>query len=125
MPTGGHCSLEGDGSYTLAKLAREQIKRGVDVIKIAISGGIADSHGDISAAPMTDEEMKTLIEVAHRNGVPVTAHNGSVVAAQQALRFGIDGFERGYHLDVPTLKVMKAKGVWPVPTIVVTQPGAR
>lgn len=125
VPTGGHGSLEGDGPYALAKLVREQIKQGADVIKIAISGGIADSHGDISSAPMTDEEMKTLIEVAHRNGIPVTAHNGSVVAAQQALRFGIDGFEHGYHLDVPTLKEMKAKGVWLVPTIVVTQPGAR
>jgi imidazolonepropionase-like amidohydrolase len=125
VPTGGHGSLEGDGPYALAKLVREQIKRGADVIKIAISGGIADSHGDISAAPMTDEEMKTLIEVAHRNGIPVTAHNGSVAAAQQALRFGIDGFEHGYHLDLPTLKEMRAKGVWLVPTIVVSQPGAR
>ncbi len=74
---------------------------------------------------MTDEELSTLIEVTHRNGVPVTAHNGSVAAAQQALRFGIDGFEHGYHFDEATLEAMKAKGVWLVPTIVVTQPGAR
>ncbi|WP_157219977.1 amidohydrolase family protein [Flavisphingomonas formosensis] len=125
VPTGGHGSLEADGPYGLAKVVREQIKQGADLIKIAISGGIADTHGSISAAPMTDEEMSTLIEVAHRNGVPVTAHNGSVAAAQQALRFGINGFEHGYHLDVPTLKEMKAKGVWLVPTMVVSQPGAR
>jgi imidazolonepropionase-like amidohydrolase len=73
---------------------------------------------------MTDEEMSILIEVAHRNGIKVTAHNGSNVAARQALRFGIDGFEHGYHLDSSVLKEMKAKGVWLVPTIVVTQPGA-
>ncbi|WP_420139793.1 amidohydrolase family protein [Sphingomonas sp.] len=125
VPTGGHGSLEGDGPYVLAKLVREQIKQGADLIKIAISGGIADMHGSISAAPMTDEEMSVLIDVAHRNGVPVTAHNGSVAAAQQALRFGINGFEHGYHLDVPTLKAMKEKGVWLVPTMVVSQPGAR
>jgi len=125
VPTGGHGSLEADGPYALAKVVREQIKRGADWIKIAVSGGIADTHGSISAAPMTDEEMSTLIEVAHRNGIPVTAHNGSVAAAQQALRFGVNGFEHGYHLDVPTLKEMKAKGAWLVPTIVVSQPGAR
>jgi len=125
VPTGGHGSLEADGPYGLAKVVREQIKQGADLIKIAISGGIADTHGSISAAPMTDEEMSTLIEVAHRNGVPVTAHNGSIAAAQQAMRFGIDGFEHGYHLDVPTLKEMKAKGVWLVPTMVVSQAGAR
>jgi imidazolonepropionase-like amidohydrolase len=124
VPTGGHGSLEADGPYSLAHAVRQQIKSGADWIKIAISGGISDSRGSISAAPMTDEEMSTLIEVAHRNGIKVTAHNGSNEAARQALRFGIDGFEHGYHLDVSVLKDMKAKGVWLVPTIVVTQPGA-
>lgn len=124
VPTGGHGSLEADGPYGLARAAREQIKRGADWIKIAISGGISDPRGAISAAPMTDEEMSTLIEVAHRNGIKVTAHNGSNEAALQALRFGINGFEHGYHLNVEVLKEMKAKGVWLVPTIVVTQPGA-
>ena len=124
VPTGGHGSLEADGPYALAHAVRQQIKSGADWIKIAISGGISDSRGSISAAPMTDEEMSTLIEVAHRNGIKVTAHNGSNEAARQALRFGIDGFEHGYHLDASVLKDMKAKGVWLVPTIVVTQPGA-
>lgn len=125
VPTGGHGDTEADGPYGLAKVTREQIKQGADWIKIAISGGIADTHGSISAAPMTDEEMKTLIEVAHRNGIKVTAHNGSSAAAHQAMQFGIDCFEHGYHLDESVLREMKAKGVWLVPTIVVSQPGAR
>jgi imidazolonepropionase-like amidohydrolase len=124
IPTGGHGSMEADGPYGFAHVVREQIKSGADWIKIAISGGISDPRGSISAAPMTDEEMSILIEVAHRNGIRVTAHNGSNEAARQALRFGIDGFEHGYHLDAGVLKEMKAKGVWLVPTIVVTQPGA-
>ncbi|HVW70463.1 MAG TPA: amidohydrolase family protein [Steroidobacteraceae bacterium] len=124
VPTGGHGSMEADGAAGFSRVVREQIKQGADVIKIAISGGISDSHGDISAAPMTDDEMATLIDVAHRNGIKVTAHNGSSVAAHQAMKFGIDGFEHGYHLDLSVLKEMKAKGVWLVPTIVVSQPGA-
>jgi len=124
IPTGGHGSMEADGPYGFAHVVRAQIKSGADWIKIAISGGISDPRGSISAAPMTDEEMSTLIEVAHRNGIRVTAHNGSNEAARQALRFGIDGFEHGYHLNADVLKDMKAKGVWLVPTIVVTQPGA-
>jgi imidazolonepropionase-like amidohydrolase len=124
VPTGGHGSMEADGAAGFSHVVREQIKQGADVIKIAISGGISDTHGDISAAPMTDEELSTLIDVAHRNGIKVTAHNGSSVAAHQAMKFGIDGFEHGYHLDLSVLKEMKAKGVWLVPTIVVSQPGA-
>jgi len=124
VPTGGHGMLEADGPYALAKAVREQIKLGATWIKIAISGGISDSHGDIAAAPMTDEEMKVLIDVAHRNGVKVTAHNGSPVAAEQALKYGIDGFEHGYFLTDANLKQMKKQGVWLVPTAVVTDEGA-
>ncbi len=124
VPTGGHGSLEADGPAELSKVARQQIKQGASWIKIAISGGISDTHGDIAAAPMTDEELSTIIEVAHRNGVKVTAHNGSSEAARQALKFGIDCFEHGYHLDDAVLAEMKKKGVWLVPTIVVSQPGA-
>lgn len=124
VPTGGHGSLETDGPYGFARAVREQIKRGATWIKIAISGGISDSHGAISAAQMTDEEMKITIEAAHRNNVKVTAHNGSPVAAEQAMRFGIDGFEHGYHLTEANLKTMKANGVWLVPTIVVSEKGA-
>ena len=124
VPTGGHGSLEADGPAEFSKVVRQQIKRGASWIKIAISGGISDTHGSIAAAPMTDAEMSTIIEVAHRNGVKVTAHNGSSEAALQALRFGIDCFEHGYHLNDEVLTRMKAQGVWLVPTIVVSQPGA-
>jgi imidazolonepropionase-like amidohydrolase len=124
VPTGGHGFREVNGPYGFAQAAREQFKRGASWIKIAISGGISDTHGAIGAAPMTDEEMRTLIEVAHRNGMKVTAHNGSVVAAEQALKYGVDCFEHGYFLNEAILKQMKAKGVWLVPTMVVSQPGA-
>ena len=124
VPTGGHGFFEVDGPYGFAKAAREQIKGGATWIKIAISGGIADSQGEIAASPMTLEEMKTVIDVAHRNGVPVTAHNGSPAAAEEAMSVGIDGFEHGYQLTQKNLTEMKQKGVWLVPTIVVTQPGA-
>lgn len=125
VPTGGHGSLEVDGPYAFARAAREQIKQGATWIKIAISGGISDSHGSISAAPMTDEELRVLIDVAHRNGARVTAHNGSPEAAAQALALGIDCFEHGYHLTDAILRQMARQQAWLVPTIVVSQPGAR
>jgi len=125
VPTGGHGFLEVDGPYAFARAAREQIKQGATWIKIAISGGISDTHGAIGAAPMTDEELRVLIDVAHRNGVRVTAHNGSPEAATQALEYGIDGFEHGYHLTDAILTRMARQQTWLVPTIVVSQPGAR
>lgn len=124
VPTGGHGSVEADGPAGFSAVVREQIKRGASWIKIAISGGISDPHGSISAAQVTDEEVATIVEVAHRNNVKVTAHNGSPEAALQALKFGVDCFEHGYHFNDEVLAKMKEKGTWLVPTIVVSQSGA-
>lgn len=122
--TGGHGFAEADGAAELSKVVRQQIKNGATWIKVAISGGISDSHGSIAASTMTHDEMKTVIEVAHRNGAKVTAHNGSPIAADEALELGIDCFEHAYHLTEKQLRVMKAKGAWLVPTAVVTDEGA-
>lgn len=124
VATGGHGKLEADGPYAMAKAVREQIKRGATWIKLGISGGISDERGAIAASPFTDEEMKTAIEVAHRNGVKVTGHTGSPQASEYALEQGIDAFEHGYFFTPELLRKMQAKGTWYIPTIVVSQKGA-
>ncbi|WP_448663950.1 amidohydrolase family protein [Sphingomonas sp. CJ20] len=125
VATGGHGKTEVNGAAEFAKAVRTQIKAGATWIKLGISGGISDTHGDIGASPFTDDELKTAIEVAHRNGVKVTGHSGSPVATDVAIDAGIDCIEHGYFLTPEVLRKMKAKGVWYVPTIVVSQSGAR
>jgi len=125
VATGGHGSTEVNGAAEFSRAVREQIKRGATWIKLGISGGISDTHGDIAASPFTDDELRTAIEVAHRNGVKVTGHNGSPLSAETAIDAGIDGFEHGYFLTPPVLGKMKQKGIWLVPTIVVSQAGAK
>lgn len=125
VATGGHGSTEVNGAAEFSQAVREQIKRGATWIKLGISGGISDTHGEIAASPFTDDELKTAIEVAHRNGVKVTGHNGSPISAETAIDAGIDGFEHGYFLTPPVLTKMKQKGIWLVPTIVVSQAGAK
>lgn len=124
VPTGGHGTLEADGPDGFSKAVRQQIKAGATWIKFSISGGISDTHGSIAAAPMTDDELRVGIEVAHRNGAKVTAHNGAPVAALKAMEYGIDSFEHGYYFTDPVLKMMKQKSVWLIPTMVVSQPGS-
>ena len=124
VPTGGHGNRAADGPAEFAKATRDQIRNGASWIKISISGGIADTIGSIDSSPMTQEELKAVIEAAHRNNIKVTAHNGSPAAGDDALAQGIDGFEHGYFLKTKQLEKMKEKGVWLVPTIVVSQPSA-
>jgi imidazolonepropionase-like amidohydrolase len=124
--TGGHGSEHGkvynDGPYELMKAARREISAGASWVKILISGGIATDGGDISKALMTPEEMRAVIDAAHRFGAKVAAHSGSSAATDVAIDAGIDSIEHGYTLNRTVLKKMAKHGTWLVPTIVVSQP---
>ena len=111
-----------DGPDALVKGARTQISAGAQWIKIAISGGIATDGGGLAEALMMPEEIRAVVDAAHRFGVQVTAHSGSPAATNVAVDAGLDCVEHGYFLDRPTLKKMKEHGTWLVPTIVVSQP---
>ena len=127
--TGGHGSYNNetgnDGSYELVKAARREISSGATWIKIAISGGIATDGGGLAEALMTPEEIRAVIDAAHRFGAKVAAHSGSPVATDIAVDAGIDSIEHGYFLDRPVLKKMASAGTWLVPTIVVSQPASQ
>jgi imidazolonepropionase-like amidohydrolase len=105
----------GNGPYDFTRLARESISQGATWIKVVVTGG--------PPLAMTDEELSTVIEVAHRNGVKVAAHTASSAGAEHAMKFGVDSLEHGYTFNEKTLREMQAKGIWYVPTIVVTAPG--
>jgi imidazolonepropionase-like amidohydrolase len=124
--TGGHGWKPGDEGLdnpdAFRRAVRREVFAGAEWIKIAISGGIADTHGDIAASHMTKEEVAAVTDAAHRHGVKVTAHSGSAPATLEAIEAGIDCVEHGYFLTDDVLQRMVAKGVWYVPTIVVSQP---
>lgn len=123
--TGGHgSSLEfrNDGPYELRKATRYQIRAGAEWIKIAISGGIATPVGGIGQPLMTRDEIEAVVDIANRHGIKVTAHSGSAEATRVAVEAGISGVEHGYFLDRDVLRLMRERGVWYVPTIVVSQP---
>jgi imidazolonepropionase-like amidohydrolase len=127
IPTGGHSSepvLDGiDGPDEVRAETRRQILLGGKWVKITISRGLA-STGNISAADMTVEEMRAATDIAHRQGVKVAAHTGSISATLDALEAGVDSFEHGYFLNDDVFRKMKGKDAWYVPTIVVSQAGA-
>lgn len=127
--TGGHGSESGvtysDGPYELVKAARREISAGASWVKILISGGIATDGGDIAEALMTPEEIRAVVDAAHRFGAKVAAHSGSPAATEIAVEAGVDSIEHGYFLDRPVLRKMSRQGTWLVPTIVVSQPATQ
>ncbi|HEX5594487.1 MAG TPA: amidohydrolase family protein [Micromonosporaceae bacterium] len=123
--TGGHGwdadALEADGADGFRRLTREQIRAGADLIKVCISGGIAGEHESIDTPQLHDDEMEAVIRTAHDWGRKVTAHAGPADSIRRAVELGLDCVEHGYELTDEVTRLMAARGVWYVPTIVVSR----
>ena len=92
-----------------ADAVRENITQGATVIKI-----FANSTPNLTM--LSVDEIKAIVEEAHRYGVRVTAHATSNKSACNAVVAGVDGIEHGYELADSTLDLMVKKGVVLVPT---------
>jgi imidazolonepropionase-like amidohydrolase len=123
--TGGHGwdagALEADGADGFRRLTRQQLRAGADLIKVCISGGIAGQHEAIDTPQLLDDEMAAVIRVAHDWGRKVTAHAGPADSVRRAVELGLDCVEHGYELTDEVTRLMAQRGVWYVPTIVVSR----
>src|SRR5438067_8509557 len=112
--TGGHCDLnnyppevrvsifpaerdfaQADGVDQIRHLVRAQTQHGVDVIKVAASGGVF-SRGDTPGAPqLTVEELRVAAFEAHKTGRRIAAHAHGTQSIKDALNAGVDALEHG------------------------------
>jgi imidazolonepropionase-like amidohydrolase len=111
-PIEGICS----GADQCREAVRYQMKWGADVIKIAASGGVLSEADPVDVPQLTLEEMSAIVSEAHKWKRKVAAHCHGDAAARIAIEAGVDSIEHGSFLTEDTLKVMKAKGVYLVPT---------
>jgi imidazolonepropionase-like amidohydrolase len=111
-PLEGICS----GPEECREAVRYEMKWGADVIKIAASGGVLSESDPVDVPQLTPEEMSAIVSEAHRWRRKVAAHCHGDAAARIAIEAGVDSIEHGSFLTEDTLKLMKAKGVYLVPT---------
>ena len=72
---------------------RDRAERGCAVIKVMASGGLLTAGTERSRPQFTPEELHTLVDEAHRHGLPVTAHAHALDAIADAVAAGVDGIE--------------------------------
>lgn len=105
----GHCSNMGGavaGRDAIVDAVRQRAERGADVVKVMTSGGIMTSGTDLTACNFADDEVRLMVDEAHRHGLPIVAHAHAVSAVQQSISAGVDGIEHcscftGTALDMP------------------------
>ena len=111
-PIEGICS----GPEECREAVRYQMKWGADVIKIAPSGGVLSESDPVDVPQLTPEELAAIVSEAHKWNRKVAAHCHGDAAARLAIAAGVDSIEHGSFLTEDTLKLMKSKGVYLVPT---------
>ena len=93
-------------------------EKGGDFVKIMISGLMDfDNFGRLTEEPLTAEEIRELIHIAHEEGFSVMAHANGARTVEAAAEAGVDSVEHGAYLDRDALAAMaEQKTVW-VPTV--------
>jgi imidazolonepropionase-like amidohydrolase len=105
FPTGAQMI---SGAEEGRRAVREQIGHGADLIKV---------YADWDYPTLTIEEMRVIVEEAHKAGRKVAAHATTPEGIRNAITAGVDSIEHGHGADRADLEMMKAKGVYWVPTM--------
>ncbi len=112
----------GRGFDTMADyraLVEDARHSGADFIKIMISGLMDfDRLGVLTDVPLTPEEIREMIAIAHGEGFSVMAHANGDATVAAAIAAGVDSIEHGAYLGQETLhRLAESRTVW-VPTLV-------
>lgn len=108
------------GPESARNQVRLHLRRGASVIKIMPSGGATSVNDNPDHMTMTDEEMRTIVETAHELGLKVAAHAHSKKAIDHAVMAGVDSIEHGSDGDAETFRLMRERGTFVVPTLLIT-----
>jgi imidazolonepropionase-like amidohydrolase len=129
----GHCwnmGGETSGEQALRAAVRERAERGADLVKIMLSGGVMTVTTDYLANQFTLDEVRAVVDEAHRQGLPVTGHAHPIGAIELALDAGVDGIEHctcitetGFHTPPELVDRLAAAQVVVCPTLGIA-PGA-
>ncbi|GAB2878065.1 amidohydrolase family protein [Pseudoduganella ginsengisoli] len=122
---GGHCDnnllpaeykVKGpgvaDGPWEARAKVREMAKYGADVIKMCASGGVLSKGDEPGAQQYTLEEMKAIVEEAHKLGRRVAAHAHGASSIRDAILAGVDSVEHASMIDDEGIKLARDKGTW-------------
>jgi len=105
FPTGARMV---SGVEDARRAAREQIGHGADLIKV---------YADWQHPTLTVDEMRVIVEEAHKQRLKVAAHATTAEGIKNAITAGVDSIEHGFGADREGLEMMKAHGTFLVPTV--------
>jgi len=113
-----HGARIADGVPEVLKAVRDELRKGADLIKIMVSGGVASQSDPLESLQFRMDEIEAAVEEATNWGTYVAAHAYSARAVLRAVNGGVRTIEHGNLIDEPAAALMAKKGAYLVPTLV-------
>lgn len=111
-------SVVADGKAGVQIATREQLRQGVDHIKVFLSGGVVSPSDPLASAQYTDEELEAIVHEAQSWGTYVAAHAYTAAAITRAAKAGVRTIEHGNLIDAPAAKLLADREGYLIPTLV-------
>ncbi len=109
---------QSDGVSEMLKATREQMRQGVDHIKIMMSGGVASPYDPLDSLQFSPAEVAAAVQEANAFGRYVCAHAYTPEAITRAAHGGVRVIEHGNLINDATAKLMAEKGMFMVANLV-------
>ena len=106
-----------DGPDECRAAVRNQVKRGVDCIKVCATGGVLSLARDGRLPHYASDELETIVKTARDLGLDVAAHAHGDEGMRRAVEAGVVTIEHGTFMSDSTMDAMIKHGTWYVPTI--------
>jgi imidazolonepropionase-like amidohydrolase len=101
----------------LRLVVRVNADRGVNWIKTRGTERAGLPETDPRQQTYTEAQLRAIVEAATARGIPVMAHAHGDEGAYAAVAAGVRSIEHGTYLSDSTLRLMRARGTWLVPTL--------
>jgi imidazolonepropionase-like amidohydrolase len=106
----------------LVTVIRQQVKEGADFIKVYETGPDSLRDGHFSTPfQYTEAEVRAAVEEAGRTGKHVAVHATGEPGTLYAARAGVVSIDHAYQLSDETMRLMREKQIFAVPTFAIAE----
>jgi imidazolonepropionase-like amidohydrolase len=114
------CDFQGigvKGADAFRDRVRRDVEAGADLIKVCASGWLGQAAKQPDAIEISEDELRTAIDEAHRLKRRVAVHAISQRALSAAIAHGADLLVHGGFTSAETVEAMKRRRVYQLPTV--------
>jgi len=123
--TGGHCddtefppsiispsTQIANSADEYRMLVRRVHKYGAELIKVCMTGGVLSKGDTVGAQQLSFDEIKAIVDEAHRLGLRVAVHAHGTDGINDSLRAGVDTIEHASLADAESFRLARQHGAW-------------